>query len=72
MDFMARPERPYQVTLRMNAEEIRLRDELARRNGIDHAGVMRQALHRWAREEGISVATLDLNAANIPTPGRRK
>lgn len=54
---MRRAERAHQITLRLNEEEIALRDELARRHGIDGAGVLRQALHRWAREEGVQAPT---------------
>lgn len=49
------------MSLRLDDEELYLRDALARLHGIDRSGVMRQALRRWAREEGI----------HLPEPGKK-
>jgi hypothetical protein len=46
----------HKISVRLDDEEIQLRDALAHRHGIDGSGVMRQALRRWAREEGIAPA----------------
>lgn len=51
------------MSLRLDDEELHLRDALARRHGIDGSGVMRQALRRWAREEKIEPP---------PEPAKRK
>lgn len=54
-------EREHRMSLRLDDEELYLRDALARLHGIDRSGVMRQALRRWAREEGI----------HLPEPGKK-
>lgn len=48
-------ERPVQASVRLSDDEAALRDALALHLGVDHAGVMRMALLKLAREEGISV-----------------
>ena len=52
---MPQDERKNKVSVRLDDEEVALRKALARRYGIDGSGVLRQALRRWAREEGITV-----------------
>lgn len=45
--------RPHRMNLNFSDEEKWLRDELAKRHGIDASGVMRQSLMKWARDEGL-------------------
>ena len=52
---MASTERSVQMSIRLSEEESELRDKLAHHFGIDHAGVMRMALLKLAREEGITL-----------------
>ena len=47
--------RTHIMTLRLSDEELKLRDLLAEHLGINEAGVMRQALLRLARAEGIEL-----------------
>lgn len=47
-------ERTEKMSLRLTAEELKLRDVLAKHFGIDSGGVMRMALLKLAREEGIT------------------
>lgn len=46
--------RPHMMSLNLSDEEKLMRDKLAERHGIDGSGVMRQALRKWAREEGFT------------------
>lgn len=64
---MAHIQRTHTMSLRLNDEEVYLRDPLARKHGIDGAGVIRQALRRWAREEQVEQP----NAEAHPHPKRR-
>lgn len=41
------------MALRLTAEEVYLRDQLATANGIDGSGVMRMALRKLAKQEAI-------------------
>ena len=50
---MAKEVRSETMTLRLNPDEAAMRDTLAERHGITGSGVMRQALRRWARKEGL-------------------
>lgn len=62
---MPREERLNKISVRLDDEEITLREALAKRFGIDGSGVMRQALRRWAREEGVT-------AESHPKPSKKK
>ena len=42
------------MTVRMTEDEAKLRDALADHFGLDGSGVMRMAMLKLAREEGIS------------------
>jgi hypothetical protein len=48
-------ERTEKMSVRLSRDEVNLRDALSRHLGVDHAGVMRMALLKLAREEGIIV-----------------
>ena len=43
------------MSLRLSSNEARIRDLLSEHLGVDQAGVMRQALLRMARAEGITL-----------------
>lgn len=65
---MAHIERSVQMSIRLSPIEAALRDALAEHLGIDHAGVMRMALLRLARAEGVIVP----DTVKSASPGRRK
>jgi len=43
------------MSVKLSPEQVELRDKLAHHFGVDHAGVMRMALLKLARAEGITV-----------------
>lgn len=51
---MPNPAREIKMTLRLTEEEARLRDALADHLGIDASGVLRMALLKLARAEGVA------------------
>lgn len=46
--------RPHSITLRLSADEMRISKMMAKRNGIDVSGAFRQAMLKWARDEGVT------------------
>jgi hypothetical protein len=52
---MPSTQRSEKMSIRLTHEEAQLRDELSKHLGVDHAGVMRMALLKLARAEGVSV-----------------
>lgn len=68
---MAKDVRSDTMTLRLNPEESFMRDALAERHGITGSGVMRQALRRWARKEGLLPSKDQLAEAPAPKGKRR-
>lgn len=47
--------RPHSMTLRLSDDEKLISRFMAKRNGIDISGAYRQAMLRWAREDGVTV-----------------
>jgi hypothetical protein len=48
-------ERSEKMSIRLSRDEAELRDALSKHLGVDHAGVMRMALLKLARAEGVTV-----------------
>ena len=67
IEKMAQENRENTMTLRLTDEEVDLRDQLARQHGINGSGVMRMALRRLAKLEGVEPK----QAASDQKPGRR-
>lgn len=63
--------RPHKLAIRLSDEEQWMCDALAERHGIDASGVMRQALRKWAREEGLVYTPPEPPARNPKDKPRR-
>ena len=59
------------MTLRLTDEEVYLREQLATLNGIDGSGVMRMALRKLAKQEGIAPYVPPAKASVPKGSGRR-
>lgn len=65
------PKRTVKMTVRLSADEEKIRKRLETHLGVDGNGVMRQGMLDLARREGISLPETE-KAPNPKGPGARK
>ena len=71
IERMAPDGRSNTMSLRLTGGEVYLRDALAELNGIDGSGVMRMALRKLAKQEGIPPYPGQPEKPTLKSSGRR-
>jgi hypothetical protein len=71
MTGMPNMPRPHRVNARLSDEEMWFCDELSKRHGLDHSGVMRMYMLKGAREEGLVYPEPPQSVVKKKTPRKR-